>query len=78
MLKYLFSGLLVLSVSGCYFSFNSGICDQVVNKDQMDNRPSECRKYDEKKAEEAYFNHKKPVEVNITKEQDNLELEKSK
>ena len=76
MLKYLFSLLIVLSVSGCYFTFNAPMCDQIVNRDQMGNIPQECQNYDEKKAQKAYFNHKQHTEVNVTKEKEDLELEK--
>ena len=78
MFKYLFSLLIVLSVSGCYFTFNGSMCDQIASDPHGANIPKECQNYNEDKAEKAYFNHKKPEDINRSTTKDELELEKEK
>ena len=47
-------------VSGCSnFTINGTICDQIATDPNTQNIPQECRKYDEKEAEKAFFKNKK-------------------
>jgi len=54
-MKYslLYSILFSLTFSGCYFTFNSAMCDNIA-MDPNGNIPQECRDYNEKEAEKAF------------------------
>ncbi len=47
-------------VSGCgNLTINGTMCDQIAAEPNTQNIPEECRKYNEKEAEKAFFKHKK-------------------
>jgi len=47
-------------VSGCSnFTINGTMCDQIASDPNTQNIPQECRKYNEKEAEKAFFKNKK-------------------
>ncbi len=55
MKKYslLYSILFSLVFSGCYFTFNAPMCDQIAS-DPNSQIPSECRNYNEEEADKAF------------------------
>jgi hypothetical protein len=55
MKKYslLYSILFSLLFSGCYFTFNAAMCDQIA-QDPNAQIPQECRDYNEEDAEKAF------------------------
>ena len=51
---------LLASFGGCSnFTVNGTICDQILSDPNTQNIPKECRKYDEKEADKAFFKTKK-------------------
>ena len=51
---------LLASFGGCAnFTVNGTICDQIQPEPNTESIPKECRKYDEKEAEKAFFKNKK-------------------
>ena len=54
-MKYslLYSILFSLTFSGCYFTFNAAMCENIA-MDPNGNIPQECRDYNEKEAEKAF------------------------
>jgi hypothetical protein len=54
-MKYslLYSILFSLTFSGCYFTFNAAMCDEIAS-DPNAQMPQECRDYNEKEAEKAF------------------------
>jgi len=59
-MRTLLLSVTLLFVSGCSnFTINGTICDQVASDPNTQNIPKECRKYNEKEAEKAFFKEKK-------------------
>ena len=51
---------LLASFGGCSnFTVNGTICDQIQSEPNTEAIPKECRKYNEKEAEKAFFKNKK-------------------
>ena len=54
---------MLASFWGCAnFTINGTICDQINSEPNTQQIPKECRKYNEKEAEKAFFNKKKEKE----------------
>ena len=52
--------VLLAFLSGCSnFTIIGTICEQIISDPNTQNIPQECRKYDEKEAEKAFFKNKK-------------------
>ena len=58
-MKYslLYSILFSLTFSGCYFTFNATMCDQIAS-DPNAQIPQECRNYNEEEADKAFYQTK--------------------
>ena len=61
MTKYLLATI-PLFFSGCYFTFNAAMCDQLAS-DPNAVMPEECRNYNEDEADKAFFKNKIEVEI---------------
>jgi len=58
-MKYslLYSILFSLTFSGCYFTFNAAMCEQIA-QDPNAQIPTECRNYNEEEANKAFHQTK--------------------
>jgi len=60
----LFTALLLFS--GCAnFTINGTMCDQIASEPNTQQIPQECRKYNEKEAQKAFFNEKKKSKTDV-------------
>ena len=59
-MKYslLYSILFSLTFSGCYFTFNAAMCDNIAMDPNGNNIPQECRNYNEEEADKAFHQTK--------------------
>ncbi len=59
MAKYslLYSILFSLAFSGCYFTFNAAMCDNIAGEPNAQ-RSEECRNYNEEEADKAFYQTK--------------------
>jgi len=68
--------ILVASFSSCAnFKINAPICNEIANEPNTQNIPKECRNYNEKEAEKAFFKHKKDKRADVD---DIIEFNKDK
>ncbi len=68
--------LALLLLEGCSnFTINGTMCDQIQSEPNTQNIPVQCRKYDEKEAEKAFFNKKQDKNADID---DVIEFQKEK
>ena len=71
------TALALLFFTGCSnFTINGTLCDQIQSEPNTQNIPQQCRKYDEKEAEKAFFNKKKDKNANDV--DDVIEFQKEK
>ena len=75
-MKNIFLLGVLVSLSGCNnFTVNGTICDQIQSEPNTQNIPQECRKYNEKEADKAFFKDKKKKKADV---EDIIEFEKDK
>ena len=73
MKKIIFLGI-VIFISGCSnFKINSTMCDQIMSEPNSQNIPTECRNYNEKEADKAFFKDKEDKKADV---EDIIEFEK--
>ena len=65
--------LILIVLNGCYFTINAPMCDQIMS-DPNAVMPEECRNYNEKEAEKAYFKTSKVKDVNTTVEDSQIKI----
>ena len=56
----------VLLLGGCsHFTINGTICDQVASEPNTQALPKECQKYNEEKANKAFFKEQKKKDADV-------------
>ncbi len=67
---------IMITLVGCSgFTINGTICDEIQSDPNTQNIPKECRKYDEKEAQKAFFKDKNKNKTDI---KDIIEFNKDK
>ena len=68
--------LMMVSLGGCSnITINGTICDQIASEPNTQNIPKECRKYDEKEAQKAFFKNKEKHQADV---EDIIEFQQEK
>ena len=76
MMKLLAVSFMVVFLSGCTnFTINGTVCDNIMSDPNMQSIPQECRDYDEKEAEKAFFKNEKRDRPDLD---DNIEFQNKK
>ncbi len=74
-MKLIAAILLAASFAGCSnITINGTICDQIVSEPNTQNIPQECRNYNEKEAEKAFFKNKEKKKADV---EDIIEFQKN-
>jgi len=65
-MRYIFLIFTIVSLSSCgNFKVNTPICNEINSEPNTQNIPKECRNYNEKEANKAFFKNKKDKKTDV-------------